>query len=143
MTPEELKLAIEQAISAYNETHGTNVEVPAKLVVERPKSRDHGDWATNVALQTAKKAGLQPRELATDLAQILSGVDGIDKAEVAGPGFLNITLAADAAGKLAADIVSAGREYGRGESLKDSTINLEFVSANPCLLYTSPSPRDS
>ena len=131
MTPEELKLAIEQAISAYNETHGTNVEVPAKLVVERPKSRDHGDWATNVALQTAKKAGLQPRELATDLAQILSGVDGIDKAEVAGPGFLNITLAADAAGKLAADIVSAGREYGRGESLKDSTINLEFVSANP------------
>jgi len=131
VTPEELKLAIEQAISAYNETHGTNVEVPAKLVVERPKSRDHGDWATNVALQTAKKAGLQPRELATDLAQILSGVDGIDKAEVAGPGFLNITLAADAAGKLAADIVSAGREYGRGESLKDSTINLEFVSANP------------
>lgn len=131
MTPEELKLAIEQAISAYNETHGTNVEVPSKLVVERPKNRDHGDWATNVALQTAKKAGVQPRELATGLAQILSGVDGVEKAEVAGPGFLNITLAAGAAGKLAADIVSAGREYGRGESLKDSTINLEFVSANP------------
>lgn len=131
MTPEELKLAIEKAISAYNEMHGTNVEVHAKLVVERPKNRDHGDWATNVALQTANKAGLQPRELATGLAQILSDVDGIEKAEVAGPGFLNITLAAGAAGKLAADIVSAGREYGRGESLKDSTINLEFVSANP------------
>lgn len=131
MTPEELKLSIEQAISTYNSAHDANVEVPAKLVVERPKNRDHGDWATNVALQTAKKAGLQPRELASSLAQILSDVPGIDKAEVAGPGFLNITLAAGAAGKLAADIVAAGHDYGRSDALAGSTINLEFVSANP------------
>ena len=131
MTPEELKTAIVAAISDLNPTLETPIEVPAKLVVERPKNREHGDWATNVALQTAKKAGLNPRELAQRLADTLGGVPGVERVDVAGPGFLNITVSAGAAGKLAADIVAAGDGYGHGESLAGQKINMEFVSANP------------
>ncbi|WP_029088859.1 arginine--tRNA ligase [Brevibacterium album] len=131
MTPEELRAVIARALEEYSSQTGTPVEVPAKLVVERPKSRDHGDWATNVALQTAKKAGLVPRELANGLAEILGRAEGIESCEVAGPGFINITLAAGAAGQLAADIVAAGADYGRGTALDGRTINMEFVSANP------------
>ncbi|MFB9777679.1 arginine--tRNA ligase [Brevibacterium otitidis] len=131
MTPEQLREAISTAISQLNEQHGYAIDVPARLVVERPKNRAHGDWATNVALQTAKKAGLNPRELAGQIAEVLAADEGIDTAEVAGPGFINITLAAGAAGALAADIVAAGEDYGRTETLAGHIINMEFVSANP------------
>ncbi len=131
VTPEELRATIARALEEYSTQTGTGIEVPAKLVVERPKNRDHGDWATNVALQTAKKAGLAPRDLAQGLAAILTDVDGIESCEVAGPGFLNITLSAGAAGALAAEIVAAGSDYGRGEALAGHVVNMEFVSANP------------
>lgn len=131
MTPEELRAAIASAIAAVNNGLETPVELPEKLVVERPKNREHGDWSTNIALQTAKRAGLKPRDLAEQIAEQLRTVDGIDSVDVAGPGFLNITMASAAAGKLAADIVAAGTAYGRGDSLAGQSINLEFVSANP------------
>ncbi|WP_425546654.1 arginine--tRNA ligase [Brevibacterium samyangense] len=118
-------------ITALNDSDGLGIEIPENLVVERPKNRDHGDWASNVALQTAKKAGMNPRDLATRIAERLGADAGIDAVEVAGPGFLNIRLAAGAAGRLAADIVAAGESYGTGESLAGHTINMEFVSANP------------
>ncbi|MYM19419.1 arginine--tRNA ligase [Brevibacterium sp. 5221] len=131
MTPEELKDAIAAAISQLNEERGLSIEAPASLVVERPKNRAHGDWSTNVALQSAKRAGLSPRELGADLAALLSAREGIARADVAGPGFINITLEAAAAGAVAADIVAAGRDYGRSDELAGETINMEFVSANP------------
>ncbi|GAA2002514.1 arginine--tRNA ligase [Brevibacterium samyangense] len=131
MTPEELKATIAGVITALNDSDGLGIEIPENLVVERPKNRDHGDWASNVALQTAKKAGMNPRDLATRIAERLGADAGIDAVEVAGPGFLNIRLAAGAAGRLAADIVAAGESYGTGESLAGHTINMEFVSANP------------
>jgi arginyl-tRNA synthetase len=99
--------------------------------VERPRQREHGDWATNIAMQLAKKAGTNPRALAELLAQRLTGSDGIAVAEVAGPGFLNIRLEAAAAGDLARAILAAGREYGRNDALAGHVVNLEFVSANP------------
>ncbi len=131
MTPEQLKEAIAQTITDLNASRGLDVEIPAKLVVERPKNREHGDWSTNVALQTAKKAGLNPRELAADIATGLTQLQGIGSAEVAGPGFINIVLAAGAAGALARDIVEAGASFGTGNALDGETINMEFVSANP------------
>jgi len=101
------------------------------VTIERPRNRDHGDWASNVALKLGKRLALDPREFAASLASALEAVDGIAGAEVAGPGFLNITLDAAASGLLAQKIVEAGERYGRGTLYDGVTMNLEFVSANP------------
>jgi arginyl-tRNA synthetase len=105
--------------------------IPVEVHVERPRQREHGDWATNVAMQLAKKAGTNPRAFAEELARRLAEHPGVAKVDVAGPGFLNITLDAAAAGELARAIVEAGAAYGRSEALAGQRINLEFVSANP------------
>jgi arginyl-tRNA synthetase len=104
---------------------------PEQVTLERPKSREHGDWASNVAMRLAKPFGTNPRELATELAAGLAEVDGVASAEVAGPGFINIRLDAAAAGELARTIVEAGAEFGRTDTLAGRRINVEFVSANP------------
>ncbi|WP_149085016.1 MULTISPECIES: arginine--tRNA ligase [Microbacterium] len=103
----------------------------ADIVLERPRNRDHGDWASNIAMRLAKPLGTNPRELAQQIADGLSGVDGIASAEVAGPGFLNIRLDAAAAGALAKVIVDAGPAYGTNSSQEGVSVNVEFVSANP------------
>lgn len=99
--------------------------------IERPKNRDHGDWATNIAMQLTKKVGKPPREVAAVLQQRLQEHDGVASVDIAGPGFLNITLDTAAAGELARTVVEAGRQYGHNQSMAGTTINLEFVSANP------------
>ena len=99
--------------------------------MERPKNREHGDWATTVAMQVAKKVGRPPRDVAQILSQHLCGVPGVKAVDIAGPGFLNITLDAAAAGELAQSVVEQGRAFGTGQTLAGTTINLEFVSANP------------
>ncbi|MFC4243005.1 arginine--tRNA ligase [Gryllotalpicola reticulitermitis] len=101
------------------------------LVLERPKNREHGDWASNVAMKLAKPLGMNPRELATEIAAAASSIPGIAAAEVAGPGFINFRVDAAAAGQLAKAIVDAGEAYGHGHLYDGITINLEFVSANP------------
>ncbi|KJL46763.1 Arginine--tRNA ligase [Microbacterium hydrocarbonoxydans] len=101
------------------------------IVFERPRNRDHGDWASNIAMRLAKAFGSNPRELAQQIADGLATVDGVASAEVAGPGFINIRLDAAAAGVLAKTIVDAGVDYGTSDSRADEIINLEFVSANP------------
>ena len=107
------------------------VDVPATVTLERPRNKDHGDYATNAALQLAKPAGRPPREVAEIVAQRLRDQPGIDAVDVAGPGFLNIRLSQAAQGELARTIVVAGDDYGRTETLAKERINLEFVSANP------------
>lgn len=99
--------------------------------VDRPKSREHGDWATNIALQLGKKAGMAPRDFAQILARRLAEVPGVGAVDIAGPGFLNITLEAGAAGELARTIVDAGAAYGSNQALAGHVVNMEFVSANP------------
>ena len=103
----------------------------ADVSLERPRNRDHGDWATNLAMKLAKPLGTNPRELAQEIADGLSQTDGVASVEVAGPGFINIRLEAGAAGALAKTIVEAGVDYGRNDTQVGNTINLEFVSANP------------
>ncbi|WP_115727014.1 arginine--tRNA ligase [Actinomyces culturomici] len=134
MTPEELALVIRGAVLDSIEKGALALdpgEVPAAVKVERPRNRDHGDWATNLAMQLAKKAGLAPRALAEILAPALEAHEGIDSVDIAGPGFLNIRLAAASAGELARTIVEAGESYGTNDSLAGTSINLEYVSANP------------
>ncbi len=105
--------------------------LPAQVVVERPKSKEHGDYATNVALQLAKRAGIGPRDFAGLLAAELGRAPGIAKVDIAGPGFLNITVEAGAQGAVAAQVVAAGASYGYGEALAGLHLNVEFISANP------------
>ncbi|GAA2899159.1 arginine--tRNA ligase [Pseudonocardia halophobica] len=105
--------------------------LPADAGVERPRNPEHGDYATNVALRTAKKAGVPPRDLAGWLAEDLAGRAGIASAEVAGPGFINLRLAADAQGALVGEVLGAGGAYGTGDEYAGRNVNLEFVSANP------------
>jgi arginyl-tRNA synthetase len=106
-------------------------DLPTEVTVERPKNRDHGDWATNVAMQWGAKLAGNPREFANLLAEELKKETGVAKIDVAGPGFINITLSAAAAGELAKQIVLAGEAFGTGTDLQGLKMNLEFVSANP------------
>ncbi|GFZ94539.1 arginine--tRNA ligase [Nesterenkonia alkaliphila] len=132
MTPEELSSVVNttlaEAVAAGDVVLDT---LPDEVRVERPKSREHGDWATNIALQLAKPARMNPRQLAEILATRLSEHAGISAVDIAGPGFINITLDAAAAGQLAQTIVEAGDSYGHNTALSGHTVNLEYVSANP------------
>lgn len=131
MTPEELSLAIRTALTEAVAAGDFTATVPAEVRVERPKNREHGDWSTNVALQLAKGAGMPPREVAAKLAERLERLPGVKAADVAGPGFLNITVDAASAGELARAIVEAGAAYGHNDAAAGEVINLEFISANP------------
>ena len=132
MQPSDLSLAVLAAVRSAVARRTADVEVSeGDIVLERPRNRDHGDWATNAAMRFAKRVGVAPRELADDVAAALAEVDGIERAEVAGPGFINLTISAGAAGELARTIVEAGDAYGAGTALAGVRINLEFVSANP------------
>jgi arginyl-tRNA synthetase len=141
VNPSELAAAVLTAVTACLDAGEFTGTRPSEVVIERSKNRDHGDYATNVALRLAKGAGRPPRELAEAIAVRLRTVDGIAKVDVAGPGFLNITLSAATLGQLARTIVEAGPAYGNGESLRGRRINLEFVSANPTGPVTLPSAR--
>ncbi len=129
MTPADLADAVRAAVSAAVEAGQIEVAVPESITVERPKNREHGDYASNVALQLAKPARRAPRDVAEIVAGHLRQADGVAEVEIAGPGFLNIRLAA--VGRIAAAVVEAGETYGRNASLLGESINLEFVSANP------------
>lgn len=132
MTPEQLSAAIVQALQKLHTSGSVALaEVPTEVVVERPKNRDHGDWASNVAMQLAAKAQMKPRDFAELLAPELLKAAGVEKVEIAGPGFLNIFVSDAAAGSLAKEIVDAGVSYGKSTELAGIKLNLEFVSANP------------
>lgn len=132
MTPADLSAAIVRILAALQSSGKLGAgELPAEVVVERPKNRDHGDWATNVAMQFAGKFGMNPRAFAELLAAELSSLDGVSKVDIAGPGFINISVSAAAAGGLAKAIIEAGDAYGTGTDLAGVKLNLEFVSANP------------
>jgi len=137
VNPADLSASLLAVVTGTLERRGADaVEKAATLtvadvVLERPRNRDHGDWASNIAMKLAKPLGVNPRELATDIADDLAKLDGVASVDVAGPGFINITLDAAAAGALAKTIVEAGEAFGRGDLYEGITINLEFVSANP------------
>ncbi|OFO22519.1 arginine--tRNA ligase [Corynebacterium sp. HMSC056F09] len=132
MNPEDLSVLIKNTAAAVLTEHELDSSVlPETVSVERPRNPEHGDYATNLALQVAKKAGTQPRELAQWLADALAGNDAIDEASIAGPGFLNIRLAAAAQGAIVAQVLSAGADFGSNSTYQGKKINLEFVSANP------------
>ncbi len=132
VTPQELSQALADILADLVAARGSDTSVTVQdTQVERPKNRDHGDWASNVAMKFAKRVGANPRELAEEIVGRALEIDGIAKAEVAGPGFINLTLDAASAGETARRVVEQGENYGRTDTLAGQNINLEFVSANP------------
>ncbi|WP_273407013.1 arginine--tRNA ligase [Corynebacterium ureicelerivorans] len=132
MTPAELATTVKEAATRVLAAHDLDASVvPETVTVERPRNPEHGDYATNIALQVAKKAGTNPRELAGWLADDLSEDPAIDSAEIAGPGFLNLRLAAGAQGQLVAKVLAEGDQFGHSDLFAGEKVNLEFVSANP------------
>ena len=133
MTPEQLSTAIVDVLTTLSTEGAITLPdgVPTSVTVERPRQKGHGDYATNVALQLGKKAGMNPRDLAALVQQGLERADGIAGVDIAGPGFLNITVAAGAQGIVAAQIVDAGTAYGKSDAFGGEKIDVEFISANP------------
>lgn len=113
-----------------------NCQIPAQINLDRPKNREHGDYATSIALTLAKSANLPPRVIAEVILKTLNendllGTAGISRVEIAGPGFINVTLESASQGSVIIEILTTGKKYGQGQSLAGKKINLEFVSANP------------
>jgi arginyl-tRNA synthetase len=132
VTPADLAELLKITAAAVLAEHDLDpAALPATVTVERPRNPEHGDYATNLALQLGKKVGTNPRELADWLATALAGVDGIASAEVAGPGFVNLRIEAAAQGVIVNKVIDAGHTFGDSDVLKGHKINLEFVSANP------------
>jgi len=132
VNPADLSASVLAVVSGILARRGSTQTITLEDVpLERPRSREHGDWASNIAMKLAKPLGANPREFADEIALELAKVDGIAKVDVAGPGFINITLDAAAAGALAKVIVEQDADYGRGDLYDGITMNLEFVSANP------------
>ncbi len=105
--------------------------VLANVTLERPKNRDHGDYATSIALALAKVANKSPREIAELIQRGLSSHSTIEKIEIAGPGFINFTLAKSSQGAVVRNILNEGAKFGEVTILQGKKINLEFISANP------------
>ncbi|MDD4867690.1 MAG: arginine--tRNA ligase [Mycobacterium sp.] len=132
MTPADLAALLKTTAAAVLSEHGLEAAaLPATVTVERPRNPEHGDYASNLALQVGKKVGANPRELAGWLAAALARADGVASAEVAGPGFINMRLEASAQAMIVNSILEAGDTFGQSDALAGQKINLEFVSANP------------
>jgi arginyl-tRNA synthetase len=126
-----LAAAISAAIGAAIERGDLVGTIPVTIPLERPKNRDHGDYATSVALQLAKPAGMSPRAVAELLQSDLLALPEVTGVDIAGPGFINITLNRSSQAELVSTILSSPATFGTGNSLAGVSINLEFISANP------------
>jgi arginyl-tRNA synthetase len=132
VTPADLAELLKTTAAAVLAAHGLDASaLPQTVTVERPRNPEHGDYASNLALQLAKQVGTNPRELAEWLAEALTNADGIAEAEMAGPGFINMRLEALAQAKVVDNVIDAGDTYGHSQLLATHKVNLEFVSANP------------
>ncbi len=128
---ERLEAAIKAALERALKAGSLFGQIPEAIKLERPKDRDHGDYATSIALQLAKPAGKNPRDVAQIICDLLAGTEGISKVDIAGPGFINITLNRADQAELVTTILKATKDYGKGSALAGARINLEFISANP------------
>ena len=132
----KVAVALLKALEIAKSNGLLNCDLPSQITLDRPKNRDHGDYATSISLTLSKAANLQPRVIAEVIVKSLTDNNllttaGISKVEIAGPGFINITLESASQGAVVFQILTEGKKYGSGKSLAGKKINLEFVSANP------------
>jgi arginyl-tRNA synthetase len=128
---DQLAADIQLAIAGIFASGAIAGQAPTSIVLERPKNREHGDYATSIALQLAKAAGQDPRDIALLLQKEIAKISGITAVDIAGPGFINITLDRANQAELVRTILNQRERYGCGLALQGISINLEFISANP------------
>ena len=128
---DQLSADVQAVVARAFAAAGIEAALPDEITLERPKNRDHGDYATSIALQLSKSAGRNPREIANLLQPEIAKIPGVSSVEIAGPGFINITLDRATQAELVKTILTNKEEYGRGKALHGVSINLEFISANP------------
>ncbi|CAB5000294.1 unannotated protein [freshwater metagenome] len=128
---DQLAAQILAALTAAVDRGEISCTIPASVRLERPKNRDHGDFATSIALQLAKSSGRPPLEVAQMLQRDLQSLAEVAKVDIAGPGFINITLNSADLAELVRTVITAGATYGNSTALAGTAINLEFISANP------------
>jgi arginyl-tRNA synthetase len=121
----KIKTAVQEALK----TLGAEVELN-NIVIERSKDPTHGDYATTVAMQMARQLHKAPRQIAEDIVNVISK-DGIEKIEIAGPGFINFFMKNDSLTAIIKTIIDQDSEYGNSKEKHEGKINVEFVSANP------------
>jgi arginyl-tRNA synthetase len=128
---DQLAAQILAALTAAVDRGEISCTMPASVRLERPKNREHGDFATSIALQLAKSSGKSPLEVAQMLQRDLQTLAEVAKVDIAGPGFINITLNSADLAELVRTVITAGATYGNSSALAGTAINLEFISANP------------
>lgn len=128
---EKLKEILTEAIEKVAEEHGCGLPDNFEVRFERPKQEAHGDWATNAAMQLAKRFSLKPRDLASEIIEKMDFGDTVDKVDVAGPGFMNFKLSSVWMKDVIADVIAKGADYGRSDAGRGRRVQVEFVSANP------------
>lgn len=131
MTVDEVRSLVQASVERMSAHAGFVLPESFTVTLDRPKSREHGDYATNAALVLAKPAGMNPRALAEALAEEIAQHQGIAEAHVAGPGFVNIRLESAAQGQVAQVAVEQGARFGHNSALAGRVVNVEFISANP------------
>jgi len=131
MSEATIQGAVALAILDVLQAADLGCELPATLTLDRPKNRDHGDYASSIALALAKPSGKSPRDIALIIQVGLAGHKDIESVDIAGPGFINITVAKSSQGAAIAQALTQGAKYGHGKVLDGVAINLEFISANP------------
>ena len=131
MSEATIQGAVALAILEVLQDANLGCELPATLTLDRPKNRDHGDYASSIALAMSKPSGKSPRDIALIIQAGLQGHKDIASVDIAGPGFINITVAKSSQGAAIAQALTQGAQYGHGKVLTGVSVNLEFISANP------------
>jgi arginyl-tRNA synthetase len=132
VTPADLAVLVRAAATDVLRGRGLAIDaLPARVDLARPRDPTRGDYTTSVALRSARRVGVTPAELAAWLVGDLGGRPGIASAEVAGPGFVNLRLAAEARGGLVGEVLAAGRGYGTGGELAGRSVSLVTPTIGP------------
>ncbi|WP_297809348.1 arginine--tRNA ligase [uncultured Methylophaga sp.] len=127
---DQLKNLLSQALATFTQQHQLDIDLPA-IQIERTKDKNHGDFACNIAMMLAKPARMNPRQIASEIVEALPESEFVTQVEIAGPGFINFFLTAEASQQVVKDILLQGEAYGRSEVGKGRKVQVEFVSANP------------
>ena len=126
----QLKNLLGQALSTFIQKHALDIELP-EIQIERTKDKSHGDFASNIAMMLAKPAKMNPRQIATEIVEVLPATEFVTNVEIAGPGFINFFLSAEANQKVITDVLEQGEKFGLSQVGQGKKVQVEYVSANP------------
>jgi len=128
---DQIAQLIQHALDALKQQSVLDADISPVIKIDRTRDKQHGDFASNIAMMLAKAAGCNPRELARQIIECLPDSADIAKAEIAGPGFINFYLVSGSYQQVIGEILDKAEDYGRSDIGKGKSVQVEFVSANP------------